>query len=103
MSKEMREEKERDLRIKINDFKSLQKRYEGSMREVEQKLIGRIKKELYDIVQEIGKQEGYLLIIESGAVLYSPTTVDITDKIIEKYNAAFTEKEKSKPAAEKQE
>jgi len=92
MSKEMREEKERDLRIRINDFKSLQKRYEDSMREVEKRFITRIKKELYDIVQEIGKQEGYLLIIESVGVLYSPTTIDITDNIIQKYNAVFVDK-----------
>jgi outer membrane protein len=92
MSKEMREEKERELRIRINDFKSLQKKYENDMREVEKKFVTRIRKELYEIVQEIGKQEGYLLIIERVGVLYSPTTVDITDNIIQKYNAVFSEK-----------
>lgn len=96
MSKDMREEKERDLRIRINDFKTLQKRYEGSMREVEKRYITRIKKELFEIVQEIGKQEGYLLIIESVGVLYSPTTVDITDSIIQKYNVVFAEKSENK-------
>ena len=92
MSKEMREEKERELRIKINDFKSLQKRYESNMRDVEKKFVTRIKKELFELVQEIGKKEGYLLIIESVGVLYSPKTVDITDEIIQKYNADFAAK-----------
>jgi outer membrane protein len=103
MSKEMREEKERDLRIKINDFKSLQKRYENNMREVENRFITRIKKELFDIVQEIGKQEGYLLILESVGVLYSPTTVDITDSIIQKYNAVFADKAENKTTEKKAE
>ena len=95
MSQEMREEKERELRIKINDFKSLQKRYESDMRDVEKKFVKRIKKELFELVQEIGKKEGYLLIIETVGVLYSPKTVDITDEIIQKYNAKFIEKPES--------
>lgn len=100
MSKEMREEKERDIRIRINDFKSLQKRYESNMRDVEKKFITRIKKELFEIVQEMGKNEGYLLIIERISVLYSPKTVDITDKIIQKYNTVFAEKKENKTTTE---
>lgn len=103
MSKEMREEKERNLRIRINDFKSLQKRYESNMRNVEKKFITRIKKELFGIVQEIGKNEGYLLIIERVGVLYSPKTVDITDIIIQKYNASFAEKVEDKTKVKKEE
>ncbi|UCD31440.1 MAG: OmpH family outer membrane protein [Desulfobacterales bacterium] len=103
MSKEMRGEKERDLRIRINDFKSLQKRYENSMRDVEKKFVTRIRKELFEIVQKIGKNEGYLLIIERVGVLYSPKTVDITDIIIQKYNASFAEKAEDKSKVKKAE
>jgi len=103
MSKEMREEKERNLRIRINDFKSIQKRYESNMRDVEKKFVTRIKKELFGIIQEIGKNEGYLLIIERVGVLYSPKTVDITDIIIQKYNAGFAEKAEDKTKVKKEE
>ncbi len=103
MSKEMRDEKERNLRIRINDFKSLQKRYENNMRDVEKKFVTRIKKELFGIVQEIGKNEGYLLIIERVGVLYSPKTIDITDIIIQKYNAGFAEKAEDKTKVKKEE
>lgn len=91
MSKEMREEKEREFRIKVNDLKVLKNKYEKNLREVQKRLIKRIRKEVLDIVEEIGKKEGYLLIIENIGVLYSPNTLDITDKIIEKYNANFVE------------
>ena len=102
MSKEMREEKERELRIRINDFKSLQKRYESSMRDVEKGFVTRIKKDLFKLVQEIGKTGGYLLIIESAGVLYSPKTVDITDEIIQKFNASFAEKAENKAKAKEE-
>ncbi len=101
MSKEMREEKEREFRIKVNDIKILKKKYEKNLREVQKRLIKRIRKEVLEIVQEIGKKEGYLLIIENIGVLYSPNTLDVTDKIIEKYNANFVQETEKDPKAEK--
>jgi outer membrane protein len=100
MSKEMREEKEREIRIKVNDFKSLQKRYVAEFKEHEKKLVGRIQEELLTIIEETGKQEGFLLILEKreAGVMYSPNTIDITDQIIQKYNVNFArnaEKDKS--------
>jgi outer membrane protein len=92
MSKEMREEKEREIRIKINDIKSLQKKYENDLKEIQQRLLNRIKKEVFEIIQDVGKKEGYLLILENIGVIYSPNTLDITDKIIESYNARYAAK-----------
>lgn len=103
MSKEIREEKEREFRIKVNDIKILKKKYEKNLREVQKRLIKRIRKEVLDIVQEIGKKEGYLLVIENIGVLYSPNTLDITDKIIEKYNANFAQETEKNTKAEKAE
>lgn len=96
MSKEMREEKEREIRIKINDFKTLQKKYMTDFKMQEQRLVGRIQDDIFKIVEEIGKKEGYLLILErrEGGVLYSPNTNDITDKLIQIYNTRFVQKEK---------
>lgn len=90
MDKEKREESEREFRIQVNDIKALKKKYEANLKEVQQRLVNRIKKEVFDIVQEIGKSEGYLLIIENIGVLYAPNTLDLTDEIIEKYNARYT-------------
>ena len=91
MSREMREEKEREIRIKINDFKSLQKRYVAEFKENEKRLVGRIQEEILMIIDEMGKKEGFLLILEKreAGVMYSPNTIDITDRLIQKYNASF--------------
>ena len=95
MSKEMREEKGREVRIKINDIKTLQKRYLAEFRELENRLVTRIKKDVLGLVKEIGKKEGYLLIIEKAGVLYYPNAIDLTDKLIQLYNKREANKKKS--------
>jgi outer membrane protein len=93
ISKEVREERERELRIKTNDFKFLNKKYLRKFKEIEQKIVKRIKNDVLEIVEEIGKKEGYLIVFEKrdAGVLYSPSTIDITDKLIQKYNAKFAQ------------
>ena len=94
MGKEMREEKERESRIKINDFKSLQKKYRSDLQKLEAKLMNRLKTDIDEIVTEIGKKEGYLLIINKFGVMYSPNSIEVTDKVIRKLNSKFTKKKK---------
>ncbi|MCD6137623.1 MAG: OmpH family outer membrane protein [Deltaproteobacteria bacterium] len=102
MSRESREEKERQLRIKTNDLRSLKRRYMDNLKDLNLKLSDRIKKDVFDIVEEIGKREGYLLILERrfGGVVYAPNAIDITSKVIQRYNALDAKrKEKEKPSS----
>ena len=92
MSKEKREEKEREVRIKLNDFKSLQKRYRTELQNLEKKLVNELLKNVSDLVEEIGKKEGYLLIINNTVVMYSPGSIDITDQLIKELNARYAKK-----------
>ena len=92
MSKEKREEKEREYRIRINDFKSLEKRYNSESQDLQKRLLNEIVKDVYALVEEIGKNEGYLLIIRSESVMYSPTSIDITDALIKQMNDSFAKK-----------
>ncbi len=96
MSREMREEKEREFRIKINDFKTLEKKYKEKLRALNNRLVNRIKKDLYELIEEIGRKEGYLLIIEKedAGVVYAPTSIDITDKLIPQYNKKVAQQAK---------
>ncbi len=90
------------MRIKINDFKQLQQRYTGIARELQFRLMGRIRGDVDKIVKEIGKKEGYLLIFErkEAGIVYMPSKIDISDKVIKQYNAQY---EKTKKSAEKKE
>ena len=92
MGKEMREEKERESRIKINDFKTLQKKYRSNLQKIEGSLMNQLKTEIDEIVKGMGKKEGYLLIINKFGVIYSPNSIDVTDKVIGQLNAKFAKR-----------
>jgi outer membrane protein len=94
MSKEMREEKEREQRIKINDFKSLQKKYRSDLQKLEVELMNQLQKDIKELDDAIGIKEGYLLIINKYSVLYSPGSIDITDDLIKSLNAKTAKKNK---------
>ena len=98
MSKEMRDEKEREIRINTNDLKILQNKYTADLRQLEAKLVRNIQKEVLEIIADIGKKEGFLVIFEKreAGVMYSPDTIDITDRLIQKYNSIFSKKSSNK-------
>lgn len=94
MSKETREDKEREFRIKASDFQALQKKYRSDLQDLERQLMGDLQKDISALVSEIGKKEGYQLVISNIGVLYSQPSIDITARLVQELNAA-------KPAAKK--
>ena len=94
MSKEMREEKEREQRIKVNDFKTLQKKYRSELQKVQVKLMQQLQTDVTTITREIGKKEGYLLIMDKRGVIYAPRSVDLSDNLIQQLNTKFAKTKK---------
>ena len=91
MSKEQRLDKEREIRIRINDFQQLQQEYAQAARKMQFELVTKIRGKIEKIVVETGKKEGYLIILErkEAGVIYAPQAIDITDIIIKRYNAEY--------------
>jgi outer membrane protein len=87
MSKETREEKERELRIKASDLQAMQKKYRSDLQDLERRLMGQLQKDISELVGEIGKKEGYQLIVSNIGVLYSLPAMDITSRLIQDLNA----------------
>jgi outer membrane protein len=87
MSKEAREGKEREFRIKASDFQALQKKYRSDLQDLERRYMGQLQKDISDLVAEIGKKEGYVLIVSTIGVLYSQPSMDITNRLIQDLNA----------------
>jgi outer membrane protein len=87
MSKETREEKEREHRIKVSDFQALQRKYQSDLQEVERKLMGKLQTEITSLVSDIAKKDGYLLVISNIGVIYSLPSTDITERLIQELNA----------------
>ncbi len=87
MSKEAREQKEREHRIKVSDFQALQRKYQSDLQDVERKLMGQLQAEISGLVGEMAKKDGYTMIISNIGVLYSQPAVDLTERLIQELNA----------------
>ncbi|HIJ59537.1 MAG TPA: OmpH family outer membrane protein [Nitrospirae bacterium] len=88
LSAEAKKSREEEIERLIREFQRLvtdaTAELQKKQREVEVEMI----KEIRQILTKIGETDKYSLIIESseGGLLYFDKTVDITDKVISKYN-----------------
>jgi outer membrane protein len=64
------------------------------LRRRNQVLVTDLIKEIRTVVEEVAQASGYTLVLERNAqgVLFADNAVDITDKVVEKYNAAGSKK-----------
>jgi len=92
-NKEEFDKKTRALEIKIYDFKRLQKKYQNELTEEDRKRYIYTTKLIQEIVDEIGKKEGYLLIKDKHGASYFPKDMDITDKVIKLLDSRFKKDE----------
>jgi outer membrane protein len=95
---EVWEAKQRIKRIKIGDYKALRKKYLEDFKLLESRITSRVQNEVVALLEDIGKKEGYAMIIEkrAGGVVYAPSSMDITDSVIRNYNIRYRESESGK-------
>ena len=77
------ERKRRDAARQMDDFqKELEKK--------EQALLQRVLQELSGVIDRLGKDKGYYMIVEKrgASVLYASPDADLTDEVINAYNQA---------------
>ena len=57
-------------------------------------LVSDLIKDIRKVVEELGRDEGYTVILEKNAqgVMYTDDALDITDKVVERYNAKDSKK-----------
>jgi outer membrane protein len=89
-----KESKQWELGRKIDEVKALKKRFDRKIQELQVRLINGVRKDVLGIITEVGQKEGYLMIIEDINVVYTPKTLDITDKIIQLYDVQYSKKSK---------
>jgi len=89
MKEEERGNLEDDYRKKLRDFERNYKDSQADLQKKDNELTGGIIKDLQDIIREYGEREGYTLILEatSSAVLYGNKSADLTDAVMQQYNA----------------
>ncbi|MCX7793043.1 MAG: OmpH family outer membrane protein [Thermodesulfovibrionales bacterium] len=88
LSEKARQEKQAEIERSIQDYQKLVQDAQAEVEKKRRDLTTGILKELRDIINEIGKKEGYTIILESseGLILYSKEGLDLTDRIIKIYD-----------------
>jgi outer membrane protein len=88
MKEDERRSMELDYQRRARDFERAYKDTQGELQLKDNQLTAEILKKISEVVQELGKQDGYTLILEnsSSTVLYSAQDADLTDRIIQMYD-----------------
>jgi outer membrane protein len=88
LSPEARREKEETLQRKVRDLRRLAEDLEKELQKKEQAATQKILQELTGVIEKIGKERGFLLIVErrSGGVIYGDPEGDVTDEVIKLYD-----------------
>jgi len=96
LSQDARKSKEEELERLIREYQRLVSDSQSEVKKKEGELTGDILKEIRTIVQKIGQDEAYTLILENaeGQILYSLKESDLTDSVIKKHNESKAKSKK---------
>ncbi|MDI6801181.1 MAG: OmpH family outer membrane protein [Thermodesulfovibrionales bacterium] len=86
MSSEARKTKQEELERVERDFQRIVTDANAELQKKLRELESEILKELVETVNKTGKEEGYSMILERRDIPYFNQALDITDKVIKKYN-----------------
>jgi len=88
LSEEVLYQKQLDLVELKQEIDNRAKELEDKFKVDKERLEGPLRKKLVQIVEEIGKEKGFGLILARGAggMLYAREALDITDMVIERFN-----------------
>jgi len=89
LSEDARAAKERDFQRKLKDFQRFAKDVEEELQQKDAFHTRQILEQLQEIIGDIGKAEGYTVILErtESSVLYGDPSVDLTDRVIKELNS----------------
>ena len=90
LSAEAKKSKEDDLQRMLRDYQRLVSDSQAEVKKKESEMTGEIVTEIRAIVEKIGEEGGYTMVIENaeGLILYSKKDLDLTDSVIKRYNAS---------------
>jgi outer membrane protein len=88
ISDEARFQRQLDLAEVQNEIESKAAELKGQLQVDEQRLKGPLLAKLGGIIEALGKENGFTMILRRGApgLLYAREALDVTDLVIEKYN-----------------
>ena len=94
LSAEARKSKEDELEKQVREYQRLVQDSQAEIKKKEAEFTDSILKDIRDIIDKIGEEKGYTLIIEKGMVIYSNKGIDITDVVLKKYDESKAKSKK---------
>ena len=88
LSEEARNAKERDYQQKVKDYQRFTKDIQEELQQTDADYTRKIVENILRVVQEIGKREGYAIVLEKteSSIVYADPSVDLTDKVIQEFD-----------------
>ena len=87
LSADAMKEKETQFQQKFMELQKTSMEYEKQFGEAEASAIRPISEKLQRVIQQMGQEEGYTMIVPREMALYSPAGTDLTDKVIAAFNS----------------
>jgi outer membrane protein len=91
MAEQVKRDKQADLERKAQETQQLYVQLQSELSRREQEITKGIFEKMAAIVREIAEAEGFTMIFErnGSGLLYAPTSLDVTNELIRKYNSRF--------------
>lgn len=86
MSREAREEKEIEFRVKARNLQEKEKQYRNEFVGKQRQEVDKLRTVVLEIAQELGKKEGFTMVLSKVGVLYHDASIDLTDKVVQMLN-----------------
>jgi outer membrane protein len=88
LSADSKREKEETLQRKVRDLRRVVDDFQQELERKEQGLTSRILQELTSTIEKLGRERGYLMILEKrgASVIYGDAEADITEEIIKVFD-----------------
>ncbi len=98
LTKEAMQKKVEEYYAAVNELQQSYMQFQKELSAKEADYTQGILIKMQKILAEIGKSEGYTMIYDmsSGAVVWGPSHLDLTDQLIQKYNALYPGKKAKK-------
>jgi outer membrane protein len=89
LSAEVRKEKQDTMERKVRDLRRLADDFEKDLAKKDRELMVKFARDLQGVVQKVGKERGYTLIVDARAgLIYGAPEADLTEEIIKEFDAA---------------
>lgn len=89
LSDKAKEEKAAEFQQKLMEAQQLRFEMEQQLQQRQQELLGAVLKKMEPVVKEIAEANGLTFVLEEGAVVYAPDSLDLTNELIRKFNARY--------------